>query len=119
MIVEIDSSLVFVYDLVNLGSRCAPVCAIDHGALYMLIRTSTRRQDPDPSSLARLDLPNDGFLVHLRCFYSLGSPDLGLQPEAANSSASKTVCVLSLSEEAELLIDMKKMLKRLENDIFE
>jgi len=107
--VEIDSSPGSVYDPANEGSRCALVCYGDHRALYMSIETSTSRQDPDPRSLARLDLPNDDFHVDLRCFYSSRCPEVELQPKAANSA------VLSLSEEDKLLVDMKKMLKKLES----
>lgn len=109
MRVEIDSSLGFVYDPANQGGRCALVCSGDHRALYMSIKTSTSRQDPDPRSLARLDLPNDDFHVDLRCFYSSRSPEVELQPKAVNSA------VLSPSEEDKLLADMKKMLKKLES----
>lgn len=66
MRVEIDSLPGFVYDPANHGSRCALVCSGDHRALYMSIETSSRRLDPDAGSLARLDLPNDDFLVDLR-----------------------------------------------------
>lgn len=85
--------------------------------LAMTLASSEQAQDPNPTRLFEIALPNEDDLLDLRIYESTRCLELRLTPkgEVSSKSEPRKIWSLSFRTERKHLSDAKRMVKRLEN----
>ena len=98
-------------------SRCVLKCDGNYQTLVMTLASSEQDQDPNPTCLFEIALPNEDDLLDLRVYESNRSLELRLTPkgEASSKSEPRKIWSLSFRTQKKHLSNAKKMVKRLEN----
>ncbi len=97
--------------------RFALICDGNSQKLVMTLNCSVGHQDPNPSCLFEIELPNEDDVLDLRIYESTRSLELRLTPkgEASSKKEPRKIWSLHFRTEQKHLGDAKKMVKRLEN----
>ncbi len=98
-------------------SRCILICNGSSQRLVMTLTFYAQDQDPNPTHLFEVVLPNEDDLLDLRIYESTRCLELRLTPkgEASSMREPRKIWSLFFRTEQKQLKDAKKMVKRLEN----